>query len=132
MPLSIIDVPYNLDPTLYFSCSFVSILNVTSEMMSMSGARTYLSPGCRLLKLYLPGAVTNSNNRSFSTSHIHYGQTHYKLVIVGGGSGGSAIASKFARTLKKGDVAVVEPSEVSGLFFLYHLQNNYLSKFIVF
>ena len=36
----------------------------------------------------------------------------YKLLIVGGGAGGCSMASKFASRLGKGNVAVIEPSEV--------------------
>lgn len=38
---------------------------------------------------------------------------NYKLICVGGGAGGVAIAAKFSRTLGEGAVAVVEPSDVS-------------------
>jgi len=36
----------------------------------------------------------------------------YKLLIVGGGAGGCSMASKFASKLGKGNVAVIEPSEM--------------------
>ncbi|XP_043188056.1 sulfide:quinone oxidoreductase, mitochondrial-like isoform X2 [Amphibalanus amphitrite] len=35
----------------------------------------------------------------------------YKLVVVGGGSGGCSVAAKFTRKLGKGQVAVIEPAE---------------------
>ena len=47
----------------------------------------------------------------FSTSKAHRSY-HYKLVVVGGGTGGSAIANKYAKKLGVGNVAVIEPSEV--------------------
>ena len=37
----------------------------------------------------------------------------YKLVVVGGGAGGCSTASKFAGKLGKGQVAVIEPNDVS-------------------
>ena len=40
----------------------------------------------------------------------------FKLVVVGGGSGGTGIAHKFARTFKK-DLAIIEPSEVTSFNF---------------
>ncbi|CAH1790317.1 unnamed protein product [Owenia fusiformis] len=48
---------------------------------------------------------------NFSTSSRDDARRDYKLVIVGGGTGGTAIANKFAKKLGKGKVAVVEPSE---------------------
>ena len=36
----------------------------------------------------------------------------YKLLVVGGGAGGCSTAAKFASKLGKGQVAVLEPSEV--------------------
>ncbi len=47
---------------------------------------------------------------NFSTSGFQHDS--YKLLIVGGGCGGSAIANKFANKLGHGRVAVVEPSKV--------------------
>ena len=37
----------------------------------------------------------------------------YKLLIVGGGSAGTAVASKFAQKLDKHFIGIIEPSEVS-------------------
>jgi sulfide:quinone oxidoreductase len=45
--------------------------------------------------------------------HHKRGLTDYKLVVVGGGSGGLAVASRFAAKLPSGSVAVVEPKDVS-------------------
>uniref|UniRef100_A0A914EN52 Sulfide:quinone oxidoreductase, mitochondrial n=1 Tax=Acrobeloides nanus TaxID=290746 RepID=A0A914EN52_9BILA len=36
---------------------------------------------------------------------------HYKLLVVGGGAGGCAIASKFVKALPKGSLAVVDPAK---------------------
>ena len=53
--------------------------------------------------------------RHFSCSHRSNANS-YKLVVVGGGSGGCSAAAKFCRDLGgKGNVAVIEPSEVSYL-----------------
>ena len=38
---------------------------------------------------------------------------HYKLLVVGGGAGGCAIASKFVKALPKGSLAVVDPAKVN-------------------
>jgi len=40
----------------------------------------------------------------------------YKLLIVGGGTAGSTVASKFAPKLGKRQVAIIEPSKVSAYF----------------
>ena len=40
----------------------------------------------------------------------------YKLLIVGGGTAGSTVASKFAPKLGKREVAIIEPSKVSADF----------------
>jgi len=37
----------------------------------------------------------------------------YKLLIVGGGSAGTAVASKFAQKLDKHFIGIIEPSQVS-------------------
>jgi NADH dehydrogenase FAD-containing subunit len=50
--------------------------------------------------------------RSFSTSSTaNTAERCYKLVVVGGGTAGCAMASKFTASLGHGKVAVVEPSE---------------------
>lgn len=54
----------------------------------------------------------------FSTTQIQHEKKSYKLVIVGGGTGGSAIANKFASKLGKHSVAVIEPSPVSTILSL--------------
>lgn len=52
-----------------------------------------------------------STARHFSVTSNN--DASYKLVVVGGGAGGCATAAKFCRYLGKGQVAIVEPSEVS-------------------
>ena len=37
----------------------------------------------------------------------------YKLLVLGGGTAGSTVASKFAKKLGKRNIAVIEPSKVS-------------------
>ncbi len=49
--------------------------------------------------------------QQFSTTKLSRSY-HYKLVIVGGGTGGSSIANKYAKKLGVGNVAVIEPNEV--------------------
>ena len=41
----------------------------------------------------------------------------YQCVVIGGGTGGCAMASKMCRKLGKGKVAVIEPAQVSTSFF---------------
>lgn len=50
-----------------------------------------------------------TSSRHFSTSLS--AQKNYKLVVVGGGAGGCAVASKFVKKLGAGNVAVIEPSQ---------------------
>lgn len=38
---------------------------------------------------------------------------HYKLVIAGGGSGGCAVAARLTKEFGQGNVAVVDPAEVT-------------------
>ena len=47
-----------------------------------------------------------------SLKHIILQFCSYKLLVVGGGAGGCSTAAKFASKLGKGQVAVLEPSEV--------------------
>ena len=49
---------------------------------------------------------------SQSMKHIILQFCSYKLLVVGGGAGGCSTAAKFASKLGKGQVAVIEPSEV--------------------
>ncbi|KAK2177313.1 hypothetical protein NP493_606g03039 [Ridgeia piscesae] len=49
--------------------------------------------------------------RQFSTTDRRSSQDSYKLLVLGGGTAGSAVANKFAAKLGRGNVAVVEPSK---------------------
>lgn len=49
----------------------------------------------------------------FSTSNRRDENKSYKLLVVGGGCGGLATGSMFSRKLGKGQVAILEPREVS-------------------
>lgn len=49
--------------------------------------------------------------RTFSCSRRRHTES-YKLVVVGGGTGGCAVAARFCRELGKGNVCVIEPAEV--------------------
>lgn len=48
-----------------------------------------------------------------STTKTVQDKMSYKVVVVGGGSGGCSMAAKFARKLGSGKVAIIEPHEVS-------------------
>ena len=49
--------------------------------------------------------------RSFSIEGPKNAKDHYKLLVIGGGSGGLATSSRFARKLDAQNVAIVEPAE---------------------
>ena len=55
---------------------------------------------------------SSSPRRQFSTTDRRRSQDSYKLLVLGGGTAGSAVANKFAAKLGRGNVAVVEPSKV--------------------
>lgn len=48
----------------------------------------------------------------------------YKLVVVGGGSGGCSVASSFSRYLGKGHVAVIEPNQVIIYFISFFKEKS--------
>lgn len=48
--------------------------------------------------------------RTLSTT-CRFGKESYKVLVLGGGSGGSSVSARFARKLGKGKVAVIEPSD---------------------
>lgn len=54
---------------------------------------------------------TNGALKWFSTSPTNFANHSCKVLIVGGGSGGCAVAAKFAKTLAKNDLIIVEPSD---------------------
>ncbi len=43
------------------------------------------------------------------------GKNHYKVLIAGGGTGGCAVAGRLRKSIKPGDLAVIEPTDVSYL-----------------
>lgn len=51
-----------------------------------------------------------SSIRFITTSPVH-GSNHYKLLILGGGTGGISVAAKFRSKFGKNDIAVIEPSD---------------------
>ena len=57
-------------------------------------------------------SLTGVQYYSFSTTATNQDKKNYKLLVVGGGCGGLATASMFSKKLGKGNVAVLEPSEV--------------------
>lgn len=57
--------------------------------------------------------------RNISLSAPNNAKDNYKLVVVGGGSGGLAIASRFARKLGKNNVGIIEPSEWHCKIYLF-------------
>lgn len=66
--------------------------------------------GLKLLTIY-PGYCLQSLSKGFSTSSVKL-QRHYKLLIVGAGAGGCAVANKFTSKLGAEEVGVIEPNEV--------------------
>ena len=59
--------------------------------------------------------ISPSYSCAFSTSQHNHADKNYKLLVVGGGTGGCAIANKFAPKLGKDAVGVIEPSLVSNV-----------------
>jgi hypothetical protein len=75
--------------------------------------------GLKLLTIY-PGHCLQSLSKGFSTSSVSL-QRHYKLLIVGAGAGGCAVANKFTSKLGPEEVGVIEPNEVCIFHFSFHL-----------
>lgn len=70
--------------------------------------------GVRVFVQHNRGACIINTCRMFSTTHHRAAdQRSYKLVVVGGGTGGCSTAARFCHQLGKGKVAVIEPSEVT-------------------
>ena len=63
--------------------------------------------------------------QSFSTSANKRDAKSYKLVIAGGGCGGTAAANMFAKKLGRGQVAIIEPKDVSRLYNYENKQQFY-------
>ena len=52
-------------------------------------------------------------DRSIFLNNVHVMfECRYKLVVVGGGSGGCSVAAKFARKLRPKEIAIIEPADV--------------------
>jgi len=58
-------------------------------------------------------AVRQQRTFAVSANTFKSEQRSYRVVVVGGGTSGCAIASKLASRFGKGKVAIVEPSDVS-------------------
>lgn len=56
--------------------------------------------------------------RNISISSANNAKDNYKLVVVGGGSAGLNISSRFVRKLGKNNVAMIEPSDWHCNYFL--------------
>jgi hypothetical protein len=56
---------------------------------------------------------------------------HYKLIVVGGGSGGLATASKFKRALGAENIAIVEPSDIHCKYFTHNEINMSVSVYFI-
>ena len=48
-------------------------------------------------------------------------RAHYRVLVVGGGTGGQAISSSLSRKLGRDKVAVIEPSDVRNMRFCFHV-----------
>lgn len=59
--------------------------------------------------------------RNISVSSANNAKENYKLVVVGGGSAGLNISSRFVRKLGKNNVAIIEPSDWHCKFFSFIL-----------
>ncbi len=44
---------------------------------------------------------------------VSEGKNHYKVLVAGGGTGGCAVAGRLRDAVQHGDLAVIEPREVS-------------------
>ena len=69
-----------------------------------------------LLRISLAPVGRTISAQHFSTATI-LNNDSYRFLVAGGGAGGLAIASSLARKYGDGNVAVIEPSEVSLLAF---------------
>jgi len=58
-------------------------------------------------------AVKQQKSFAASVSSLNSKQRSYRVVVVGGGTSGCAVASKLASRFGKGSVAILEPSDVS-------------------
>lgn len=104
-----------------FNCAIQITLLVDRELILLTtvfGAwrnmvyRLVVRVRLSLFTLQKVGRLTTPSRQFARTTH--YNKESYKLVVVGGGTGGCATAARFCRRLGKGNVAVIEPSEVGG------------------
>lgn len=78
----------------------------------MATRRVILATGeCLLARRCLPTSCPAVSSAGFATSSRRDQDKQYQLLILGGGTAGSAIAHKFASRLGKDHVAVIEPNE---------------------
>jgi len=71
---------------------------------------------------FVAAVCRQSGTRTYSVSAISLNsddRRSYRVVVVGGGTAGCSVARKFASRFGKGNVAVVEPTDVS----VYSLQS---------
>jgi len=64
--------------------------------------------------------------KSIGLSHFHTSsqacaKEHYKMLVLGGGSGGIAMSARMKRKFGAENVAVVEPAEVRNCDHQYHV-----------
>ena len=114
--------PQRSKKTLVLRCHIVNVvpLPTTVDDMAWSGGMT----AARLVRSYkhcskhgvVAALSTPSQSslprRQFSTTSSRRSQDSYKLLVLGGGTAGSAVAHKFAAKLGRGCVAVVGPSKL--------------------
>lgn len=68
----------------------------------------------RLRRRSFAGVATSAvHTGSLHTSSRACDKQHYKMLVLGGGSGGVAMSARMKRMLGAENVAVVEPSQVS-------------------
>ncbi|KAG5877839.1 hypothetical protein JTB14_036974 [Gonioctena quinquepunctata] len=64
-----------------------------------------------VLKKYVGNSISSFHTAKLSTTSLNRDKYRCKLLVVGGGAGGCAVAAKFAKGLRKTDLIVLEPSE---------------------
>ena len=80
-----------------------SILDLKMASLKCCSAVRHLQSSAKRLQVLQVAAFSTTGTRNEDRS--------YKMLIVGGGTGGSAIANKFSSKFGK-DLCVIEPSEV--------------------
>jgi hypothetical protein len=56
-------------------------------------------------------ALSAISKRQFSKTALSHTKDAYKLVIVGGGTGGITTAAKFSKTLSNHSIVIIEPAK---------------------